>query len=566
MTDSPLSTMAAPTATNPSRANNIARTASSNTPATLNLVFCMFFPTPMAPAKFNPIVAMKQLFWAMLKDKPSLVLRTAANNKQINLMLAVIPTGKNEFKKFFKVSTTRNEKQNKTHICIGCHVLSNWTLGNIKFRSTDGNLLAWLKKEKIFIESDSLGINRLVTIGYFTKIASSFTHLANFRNHLVNQLMLVEIDTTTAIKLAPHLKQMQLDTMMNGNNFVTILPEFEIYHTHLSHGCNKSQVSTDVLGAKSAPKDAKLLGKFFTHMASVTNNDQRDGVFLPKEAAYLLGPQTYTQVLQENKFFLTTVATIPVNLEYQAWFAIIDPNQTSDNEPISLHDHLLCKPWFLCIELVMKNKCLLITTQNNLPEAHEWINTNLQLLIRQSSPPGIDPPASLLPWCLNKPVYSQTSITYADILKQQFSLAPMPPAPATTNNRPPRKRQATIIDYDSDQSADSPTPVPNSNSHPGTLTMPSTTTTTMVDYAAELKSLKNNLQSLWTLITTAVEQLKTEITSLHATMALSNMETDVDHSTETTPDISELIADLKHDIVTIALEMQAKFAQQEETL
>jgi len=49
-------------------------------------------------------------------------------------------------------------------------------------------------------------------------------------------------------------------------------------------------------------------------------------------------------------------------------------------------------------------------------------------------------------------------------------------------------------------------------------------------------------------------------------MALSDMETDVDHSTETTPDISELIADLKHDIVTIALEMQAKFAQQEETL
>jgi len=365
---------------------------------------------------------MKQLFQAMLKDKPSLVLWTAANNKQIDLVSAVIPTGKNEFKKFFKVSTTRNEKQNKMHICISCHVLSNWTLGNIKFQSTDGNLLAWLKKEKIFIESDSLGINRLVTIGYFTKIASSFTHLANFRNHLVNQLMLVEINATTTIKLMPHLKQMQLDAMMNGDNFVPILPGFEIYHKRLSHSHDKSKVSTDVLGVKSAPKDAKILGKFFTCMASATNNDQCDGVFLPKGAAYLLGPQTYTQVLQENKFFLTTVATIPVNLEYNAWFANINPNQTSDTDPISLHDHLLCKPWFLCIELVAKNKCHLITTQNNLLEACEWIDMSLQPLIQQSIPPGIDPPASLLPWHLNKPVYLQASVTYANILEKQFPL------------------------------------------------------------------------------------------------------------------------------------------------
>jgi len=133
---------------------------------------------------------------------------------------------------------------------------------------------------------------------------------------------------------------------------------------------------------------------------------------------------------------------------------------------------------------------------------------------------------------------------------------------ATTNNWPPQKRQATIIDYDSDQSADSPTPVPNSNSHLGTLTLLSTTTMTMVDYTAELASLKNNLNSLHTLITTTVEQLKAEIASLHATPALSNMEMEVKQSTATTPEISDLIADLKHDIATIALKMHAKFQQQ----
>jgi len=39
----------------------------------------------------------------MIKDKLSLVLCTATNNKQIDLALAAIPTGKNEFKKFFSV-------------------------------------------------------------------------------------------------------------------------------------------------------------------------------------------------------------------------------------------------------------------------------------------------------------------------------------------------------------------------------------------------------------------------------------------------------------------------------
>jgi len=241
-----------------------------------------------------------------------------------------------------------------------------------------------------------------------------------------------------------------------------------------------------------------------------------------------------------------------VNLEYNAWFAVIDTNQTSKTEPVSLYEHLLRKPWFIRIESVAKNKCLLVTTHNNLPEAREWIDTNLQPLIRKSIPQEIDTPASLLPRRLDKPVFSQTCLTYADILKKQFSLAPPTPTTAAINNRPPRKRQATIIDYDSDQSAES-TPVPQSTSNIGTSTPLSSTTTTMVDYAAELASLRTDLNSLRSLITTAVEQLKTEIASLLVTPASSNMETETDEvepPTATTPALSDLIADLKHDIAT----------------
>jgi len=280
---SPHSTMALPAAAAPSRITQPVRNAPPNDPQSsgefflvtweLDLTLRAYFPTPTAPTKFNPINAMGSLLRMMIKDEPSLVLRTPSNDKQLILASASILTGESKFKKYFKVLTAHSEKQNLSHVCIGCHVLSNQSLGNIKFQSTDGNLLAWLKKECIFIESDWLGTDCLVTIGYFTKIEPTLTHLINFCDHLVNQLMLVDIDTDTAVKLTPHLKQAQLNAMTNGDDYVLILPDFEIYQMRLSHGWALLQVTTDVLGVKCVPKGAKLLGEFFMHMASDTSHE-----------------------------------------------------------------------------------------------------------------------------------------------------------------------------------------------------------------------------------------------------------------------------------------------------
>jgi len=340
---------------------------------------------------------MNQLFCAILKDEPSLVLQTQNNEKQIILVSELLPTQEADFKKFFKVTTIHLEHQNKMQVCIGCHVLSNHSLSNIKFCSPDGNFVPWLKCECIFLESDSLGIDCPVTIGYFTKITPTLTHLTNFCTHIINQLMLVDINAETAIDLAPHLKQEQLDAMSNGDDFIPILPEFKTYRMHISHGHEPSQVSTKVIGIKCTPKHAKLLREFVTRMAAITSNDQHDGIFHPKGTTYLLGQDTYAQVLQENNFFLTTVAMIPVNLAYDMWFEVIDPHHASADESIFLHDHLLCKPWFLHIKLVTPNKCLIVTTHKNLPEACTWIDANLELLIHKSISDGIELHASLLP-------------------------------------------------------------------------------------------------------------------------------------------------------------------------
>jgi len=301
--------------------------------------------------KFNPINAMQQLLRTMIKDEPSLVLCTKTNDNQIILASELLLSSEKAFKQFFNVLQPCAECQNQTHVCIGCNVLSNQMLGNIKFHSIDNHLLAWLKKAKVFMESNSLGTEHPVTVGYFTKLDPMITHLANFNENLTSQLMMINLDVDTVITLAPYLKQAQLNAMSMGDE-VIIFPNFEVYKTRLSHGRAPNKITTDVIGVKCEPKDAKLLGELLTQMASESSTDLRDGVYLPKGAAHMLGTTTYEQVLKENNFFLDNVATIPVNMEYDTWFAVIDPKNQSETEPISVHEHLLRQSWFLRLESV----------------------------------------------------------------------------------------------------------------------------------------------------------------------------------------------------------------------
>jgi len=400
-------------------------------------------------------------------------------------------------------------------------VLSHCPLNHIKFKSNENHLLAWLKKESIFVNSDSLGIKHPITISHFTQIATNILHLKNFREHLINQLMLIDLEADTAVKLAPYLKAAQLELMSNGDEFTTILPNFELYHTRLSHRHAPNQVATNVIGVKCKPRDGKLLSKFFTCLASETSKDQRNGTFLPKGSSYLLGPQTYAQVLTDNNFFLLNVATIPVNLEYTALFTVIDPHTTSNTDPISLHEHLLRKHWFLCIESVNCNKSLIITTKPNLPDACTWINENLEPMVCKSIPPGINPSSSqLLPRRLDKPSYSATIQSYAEILKKQFSLTSNPSATMTDNNRPSCKCQTTKLDYDSDTSAKSlSTTTMETTIENNSYLTPVTVTQAMPSDAqiSELLSLKNEIVQLKTTIMTVVQQIVKAVASLHAT-------------------------------------------------
>jgi len=218
--------------------------------------------------------------------------------------------------------------------------------------------------------------------------------------------------------------------------------------------------------------------------------------------------------------------------------------------------------------LVHEGKYRQCSTKSN----STWIDENLELLIQKSIPVGIDLPSSLLPRCLDKPVHSATSLSYANILKKQFSLALTPTTPETAHHQPPRKWQATILDYDSDQSAEptlSTTIVTNSIKNPGTS--PSTTATTTSNYAVELLSIKTELTMLKTIIATAMEQMKSAIASLTVPpqpSKSSNMDTDdgqstaSNHSNPNTHNLSALIKELKNEITTFVHKTRALFQPQ----
>jgi len=147
----------------------------------------------------------------------------------------------------------------------------------------------------------------------------------------------------------------------------------------------------------------------------------------------------------------------------------------------------------------------------------------------------------------------------------------------TTNNhnRPPRKRQAAKLDYDSDQSTEFPaTPTANNikNSN-GTTTNTPTLAAPISAFANDMMSLKNELIQLKDVIVTAVVQIKDAIAALidaNCTTPSYVTPTDADHNMDSasaaenlTPlDLQSFIYDLKHELATLFMETCAMIQHQ----
>jgi len=164
------------------------------------------FPPPAANIKFNPAMKMHALLVELLKSEPLVFVMNLTTNTQLVLSKEQILMNEDDFKKFFTISTNLHATMNKQHIIIGCILLSERTLKEIKFDKAKPQFMEWHAQEKVFIESNLLGVHKTMTIGYITKLHPKLTNHNNLKTLLQIALEDVIINLNLAAKLDPSLK------------------------------------------------------------------------------------------------------------------------------------------------------------------------------------------------------------------------------------------------------------------------------------------------------------------------------------------------------------------------
>jgi len=465
----------------------------------------VYFPMPRANTKFNPASSMRLFYKEMLKYDSTLTVYNITDDKQIQLVHDSIPGSEAEFKKFFTVTNDTRPTGTKPHIIVGCHMMSERTLREIKFDSTTSTqFLDWLKKEQIFVKLDALGISKTATIGYLFKLHPHLTNRTHLKPLLREVLGDVVISPELAVELDPALLPQQTEAMSKGDFFNPEIPPFEIYKTHVSLGCDDKKIKTEVLGIKCAIDKSRLLKEFFTQYGNPMELDTRIGTFVPTGAIHLIGPEAYTKLLLDHNAYLQTIATVPLgNFQHATLDIPYSEDATTDIDSTTLYDTILDQPWCLSLErTTTANKILLLTTKGQLATARAWVDTQLPAIYSQHISDKLDVTMlqQLIPRRLDKPIIMTASQTYADKLLLRMTVVTATLTKQNPLNRPPCHHIAKPADI-SYAEATSPRqersqPATPTQQATATLSNPSSIATTEpFDYKATLQRISHEVET-----------------------------------------------------------------------
>jgi len=471
----------------------------------------VYFPPPPAKQKFLPIPSMRSFFIELLKAEPSIAVVNPTNKQQLVLAHDKIPTTEADFKQFFTVSmdTRANTKQN--HIIVGCHILSKRTIHEIKLDSKQKPFMEWLKQKKVFIESDTLGVNKTVSIGYLARLHPQYTHKANLKELLYIALEDVHLDPSLATELDPTLKPAQTAATTNGDVFVPSPPPFELYKTKITHGRDKEKVSTDIIGIKCAADKGRLLKEFFTQLASPEQYEKQIGFFIPTGAVHTLGAQNYSKLISENKAFVNSVMAIPIGDFQHATLDIpFSTDTNTDIEQTTLIDVINDQPWCLNVERTsVANKIMVMTTQEHLETARKWIDYTLVTIYENNIEDKLDVTTlkrKLFPRRLDKPIQTAASQAYTANLCRRASYAAVTTngkTPTTTTN-PQKKASKVDVSFAETEFPSLPqqatknstnTTKANNSTADATPSTPANTAPPPYDYKAELDRLSQEIET-----------------------------------------------------------------------
>jgi len=465
-----------------------------------------YFPKPRANLKFNPSNSMRLLFVEMLKYDSTITVINDKDDQQLQLNVDAIPTNEADFTKYFTVMQDTRPTNTKPHIIVGCRIMSDRTVREIKFdTTTQTKFIDWLAKEKIFLESDSLGITKTATVGYLLKLHTRITNRTTLKELLHEALSDICIDPELAIELDPTLKAKQVEAMSNGDTFIPEIPKFEIYNTKITLGRDNNKVETFVFGIKCAIEQARLLKEFFTQLGNPMETDTRMGVFLPNGSAHMIGAEAYKKLLCDNNEDLQTITTVPVGDFQHATLEIpFSSDKNTDIDATNLYETILDQPWCISVEkTTTPNKILVVTTKGQVLAAREWIDNTLPDIYHQNIADKLDVTTlqQLTPRRLDKPLITASATRYADQLKQRSTYVSSTASTASQFLRPPKNRSVKPagLTY---AAAAAPKHPPTSNANTPAAAAPSamTTQTTITsevpfDYHAEIQRITHDIET-----------------------------------------------------------------------
>lgn len=379
------------------------------------------FSLPAKPStKFNVNVSTKNLFLAMLHHDATLAIQAA--DTTLYLANDTFPTNEQEFTKFFNVHAPTSHPKRKNQVVIGCKVRSNRTIQDIKKATNDkNNMMTWLQNNYVYLESDSLGITKVRTVGYLFNVHPRIIQRSTFKTTLYDALEAIKITNNEVIALDPDAQR-----YYNENDGDTFVPPFELYKTTIGHGSSSNKrVVTDTVAIKGNIEHANLLQELFIR-AHQSPNIALPSKFVPAGISATIGAEAYTTMICNNNQYLSNIATIPVvgitetmlNLDIEVYDPVVKTKLKK------LRAVLTSTHWCQSIEVTqVEARILMITTKANLAEGRKWLDANLPILYTRclkNNPkfiPDIDNPIPKRP---DKREQTTAYATYADIMKRDI--------------------------------------------------------------------------------------------------------------------------------------------------
>jgi len=440
----------------------------------------------------------------MLKYDSTVTVTIPNDSHQIVLSSDPIPTLEADFKKFFTITTDTHVASNKSYVIIGCTITSDRTLRDIKFDTTTPHkFIDWLKKEQVFVESDSLGVQKMVTAGYFFKLHPRLTNRTTLKALLIDELNDIVLDPDLACTLDPSLNDKHLKAMSNGNFFNPEVPPFELYQTDLTYGRDKARIETKTIGIKCEMTKLRLLKEFFAHLSNPMDLKTRIGLFVPTGAVHTIGQEAYTNLICDNNVFINSITMIPLGDFQHATLDIpFSLDKTTDIEQMTLAEEIMDQTWCISVEkTITTNKVLVVTTHGQLAQARKWFDDVFPILCENNISDKIDVTMlkHMTPYRLDKPILMAAATTYAEKLKLRTSCMTTMTNCTTQFTRPPKaKVHCLVVSFD--ESAFPPQKKTNTqhaqNSHdtpPEKVLMTQQADT--YDYKADLQRITTELKS-----------------------------------------------------------------------